>query len=108
MLEKLTAPRLWFALFFLFFSSLVFAQQKRVTGKVTGEDGKPVAGATVTARGTSVSTQTTDDGTFSFNVPQNTSRLVVTSVGFDPQEIAVGSGDVSVSLRSNAASMNEV
>ncbi|WP_121356987.1 SusC/RagA family TonB-linked outer membrane protein [Flavisolibacter nicotianae] len=108
MLEKLTAPRLWFALFFLFFSSLVFAQQKRVTGKVTGEDGKPVAGATVTARGTSVSTQTTDDGTFSFNVPQNTSRLVVTSVGYDPQEIAVGSGDVSVSLRSNAASMNEV
>ena len=88
--EKLTAPRLWLATLLLFLSSIAFAQ-RRVTGRVTAEDGKPVAGATVTAKGTSTSTQTGDDGSFALNVPQNVNRLVITSVGYDAQEVAIGS-----------------
>lgn len=107
MLEKLTAPRLWLAMLLLFFTTFSFAQ-KRVSGRITAEDGKPVAGATVTAKGTTTSTQTGDDGSFSLSVPQNATRLVVTSVGYDPQEIGVGSGTVTVALRANAATLNEV
>ncbi|HEU4903339.1 MAG TPA: TonB-dependent receptor [Flavisolibacter sp.] len=106
--EKLTAPRLWLAMFLLFLTSIAFAQRS-VTGRVTAEDGKPVAGATVTAKGTSSSTQTGDDGSFTLSVPQNVNRLVITSIGYDPQEVAVGtSGNVTVSMRANAAALNEV
>jgi TonB-linked SusC/RagA family outer membrane protein len=86
---------------------MVFAQ-KRVAGRVTSEDGKPIAGATVSARGATASTQTGDDGTFSLSVPQNVNRLVVTSVGYDPQEVSVSGGNVTVSMRANAAALNEV
>ena len=61
MLEKLTAPRLWLLMLALILSTISFAQ-RRVAGRVTAEDGKPVAGATVTAKGTTTSTQTGDDG----------------------------------------------
>lgn len=107
MLEKLTAPRLWLAMLALVLSTISFAQ-KRAAGRVTAEDGKPIAGATITAKGTATSTQTSDDGSFSLNVPQNVNTLVITSVGYDPQEVGVGSGNVTVSMRANAAALNEV
>lgn len=108
MLEKLTAPRLWLAMLLLFLSSVVFAQQKRVTGVVTGEGGRPLPGVTVTARGTNISTLTGDDGSFSLNVPQNINRLVLTSIGYEAQEVPIGEGSLAVSMRQTAASLNEV
>jgi TonB-linked SusC/RagA family outer membrane protein len=96
-------------MFLLFLGSFIFAQQKRVTGKITGEDGRPVAGATVTARGTTISTLTGEDGSFTLNVPANVNRLVVTSVGFDAQEVAVGTGEnLNVSMRQANSALNEV
>jgi TonB-linked SusC/RagA family outer membrane protein len=93
----------------LFLSSLLLAQQKQVTGKILGEDGRPVAGATVTVKGTTSSTITSEDGNFAFTVPATATTLVVTSVGFDVQEIPIGSGEnLSVYLRQGAGALNEV
>ncbi len=106
---KLTAPRLRLTMFLLLLCSFVFAQQKRVTGKISGEDGRPLAGATVTARGTTISTLTGEDGSFTLSVPANVDRLVVTSVGFEAQEIAVGAGgNLTISMRQANAALNEV
>lgn len=106
---KPTAPRLWLTMFLLLCISFVYAQQKRVTGRILGEDGTPVAGATVTAKGTTTSSVTGDDGSFAFSVPATATTLVVTSVGFDVQEIPIGSGEnLSVYLRQGAGALNEV
>ena len=51
-----------------------FAQNRNITGKVTGADGQPVVGATVAAKGTQVATQTNSDGVFSLSVPEGADR----------------------------------
>jgi TonB-linked SusC/RagA family outer membrane protein len=68
-----------------------------------------VVGATITAKGASAATQTSSDGSFSLSVPNGITRLTVTSVGFESKEISIaGQTNLSVSLRTTTASLNEV
>ncbi|MEO6230263.1 MAG: SusC/RagA family TonB-linked outer membrane protein [Ferruginibacter sp.] len=79
--------RIYSLLLFSFFASAgLYAQT--VTGKVTDGSNKPVAGVTVTVKGTSRSTLTTDEGNFSIGA-KGTDVLVLTSVGFSTQEVSV-------------------
>ncbi|TAF97478.1 MAG: SusC/RagA family TonB-linked outer membrane protein, partial [Bacteroidetes bacterium] len=82
---------------------------KTVSGKVSdSKDGSPVAGASVVAKGAKVGTQTKADGTFSLRVPASVTKLVISSLNFDEQEVSVGSGDVSVSLVASSGSLSDV
>lgn len=92
----------------LAFSPAAFAQNV-VTGKVTdSKDGTPVAGVTVTVKGTKTITQTATDGTFKVNAP-GTATLVFTSVGFATYELAVGGkSSVEVSIVQVNQQLNEV
>ncbi len=93
---------------FLFAISQVFSQTKTVTGKVTdSKDGSPIVGATVQPKGTKNGTSTGADGSFSLTVGANVTTLVVTSVGFDKQEISVANAS-SISLVASNANLNEV
>src|SRR6476661_10009551 len=75
--------QLFFLAFFtLVFSSLVIAQN-RVTGKVTGPDGKPVFGATVAVKGTNIATTTTTNGSYAVTMPHNSTVLVFSYIGFE-------------------------
>ncbi|MEN9547900.1 MAG: hypothetical protein RIR12_491 [Bacteroidota bacterium] len=87
-----------------------FAQDRTVTGKVTdSKDGSPVNGATVQAKGARTGTSTKADGTFSISVGSNVSALVISSVGFETQEVAISGSTANVSLVAGAAaSLNEV
>lgn len=87
-----------------------FSQTKTITGKVTdSKDGSPIAGATVQPKGARNGTSTGADGTFSITVPSGTTTLVVSSVGFDKQEVSVASGTTAnVSLVSTNSNLNEV
>lgn len=89
--------------------NVALAQNKTVTGKVTDSKGDPVPSATVTAKGTKNSTTTAADGSFRISVPSATSTLVISSVGFGTQEVSIsGKDDVSVSLETKNAALNEV
>jgi len=93
----------------LVFNLSSYAQDKTVTGKVTdSKDGSPVAGATVQAKGSSRGTSTKADGSFSISVGSNVSSLVISSVGFESQEVKISGGAVSVSLVSTSSSLNDV
>ncbi|MBK6827173.1 MAG: carboxypeptidase-like regulatory domain-containing protein [Chitinophagaceae bacterium] len=88
-----------------------FAQDRTITGKVTdSKDGSPVSGASVTAKGTRNGTSTKADGSFSLNVGSSVTTLVISSVGYDAQEVSIaGKSAVDVSFVANAgASLNEV
>ncbi|MGJ1247213.1 MULTISPECIES: SusC/RagA family TonB-linked outer membrane protein [Sphingobacterium] len=63
-------------------------QQQSINGTVKDKDGKGLSGATVTVKGTSVSTQTDEQGRFKINAPL-TSTLVVRYIGYAGGEIAV-------------------
>jgi TonB-linked SusC/RagA family outer membrane protein len=86
----------------------VFAQ-KVVTGVVTDSASKaPLQSATITVKGTKTGTQTASDGRFSITVPSNVISLIVSSVGYGRKEVAIGSGDLSISLAASNGSLNEV
>jgi TonB-linked SusC/RagA family outer membrane protein len=79
--------RLLFSLSLILFFS-VAAMAQTVTGTVTDAANKPVAGVTVTVKGTNRATVTNDQGNFSINAAA-TDVLVLSSVGFSTQEIPV-------------------
>jgi TonB-linked SusC/RagA family outer membrane protein len=71
----------------LLLSSSVFAQQITVTGKVTRGD-TAIAGATVAVKNTNTATVTNDQGMYSISALPN-AVLVISSVGFETQEVPV-------------------
>jgi TonB-dependent starch-binding outer membrane protein SusC len=87
-----------------------FAQDRTITGKVTdSKDGSPVSGASVQPKGSRTGTSTKADGTFSINVGSSVTTLVISSVGFDGQDVAISGNTANVSLVAAATStLNEV
>src|SRR5215210_4208132 len=109
MLAKFTFMRLLLAAVFFLSTNVLIAQQKIITGKVTGANGQPVVGATVTASGTNSATQTNSEGIFSLSVPNSAQRLVVSSVGFTTQNVSInGKSNISVALTASTSQLSEV
>ncbi|MGZ8518084.1 MAG: SusC/RagA family TonB-linked outer membrane protein, partial [Chitinophagaceae bacterium] len=80
-----------------------------VRGKVTGEGGIPLAGASILEKGTTTGTTTNNDGNFSINVSNANATLVISSVGYEEQEIALnGRTDVSVALVTSTKLIDQV
>lgn len=80
--------------------SQVWSQATRtVTGKVTDDQGNPLAAAVVQAKGNGkIGTTTATDGTFKLTVPQNVTTLVISSIGFNSMEISIAN-QTSVTAR---------
>ncbi len=108
-LKKLLSAFLIFALVLVVQSAS--AQDKTVTGNVTdSKDGSPVVGASVQPKGSRTGTTTKADGTFSLNVGSNVTTLVITSVGYETQEVSIaGKSSVEVSfVATTGSNLNEV
>ena len=93
---------------FLISMGLAIAQNKQVSGTVLDENGEPIAGASVIAKGaTAVGTATDANGKFSFSVPQSVNTLIVKYIGHISSE-APAAVDVLVTLASDTKTLNEV
>ncbi|MCA6467225.1 MAG: TonB-dependent receptor plug domain-containing protein, partial [Chitinophagaceae bacterium] len=96
-------------LFLLLLVQTTFAQNRVVNGRVTDATGAPVAGATVSAKGSNQGVITNDAGRFSISVAPSTNTLVVSSTGFAAREVALtGAGEVNIQLASVADNLGEV
>jgi TonB-linked SusC/RagA family outer membrane protein len=96
--------------FFLWVMAMVplLAQDRSISGKVTGDDGSSLPGVNITIKGTNRGTNTNADGIFKLTVGSNAS-LIFSSVGYSSQEIRVGSKDViNVTLVSASSTLDEV
>ena len=85
--------------------------QEVLKGKVTDSTGKPIAGVSVTLRGTSYGTVTGTDGTFSLSLSTgtHTGSLVFSYVGMESRTIPIGKRDFfDVVLKTEATAMNDV
>jgi TonB-dependent SusC/RagA subfamily outer membrane receptor len=89
-------------------SVAVFAQ-KKITGKVTSSDGKPIAGASVVVRGSNAGVSTSDDGTFSISASVG-SVIQISAVGTKSQEVKVAQSTttVNVTLATTMSDLDEV
>lgn len=72
------------------FAVVMTMAQRTVTGTVKEASGEPLIGANVYLKGTTTGTTTDIDGSFSIDVPSETSILVVSYIGYTDQEVAVG------------------
>lgn len=106
-LYKLLPSALWVG-FMLFLSISASAQERRVTGKVSGPDGA-VPGANVVLKGSSTGTATDANGAFSVNVKGANPVLVISAIGFKTREVTVGNQtDISVKLDDDVTALSEV
>ncbi len=99
-----------FFLFGLFALSSAFAQNRKITGMVTGaDDGQPLPGVSVMVQGTKVGTLTDGDGKFTLNVPSNSGTLVFTFIGYATQNLTIGGGNTyNVKLATSTRQLTEV
>jgi TonB-linked SusC/RagA family outer membrane protein len=94
----------------LLFSVTAFSQTRTVTGKViNSEDKQPLPGVTVTVKGSTTSTQTGGDGSYSITVPASAKALIFSFVGHGEQEVAItSSGTVDAMLTPSGKSLDNV
>ncbi|MCR8560104.1 SusC/RagA family TonB-linked outer membrane protein [Mucilaginibacter sp. BJC16-A38] len=79
----------------------------KVSGKVLDEEGTPLIGASVKIKGTTTGAITDVNGAFSLDVPDD-GTLVVSYIGYQTQEVAVGGKNlINITLK-NSGKLNEV
>lgn len=98
-----------FVLAVLFFSGTsVFAQVTTITGRVINVGGQPVAGASVSVKGTPRGTSANDKGEFSIAASSN-DILVVSGTGYAQTEFPInGSNSIIVTLNETAAELQQL
>lgn len=93
----------------VFFVTGAMAQQRTITGTVTGkDDGAPIPGVSVRVKGTENGTFTKANGTYSLNVPPEATTLQFTYVGYVSESRVIGSGNINVSMTAISEGLNEV
>ena len=93
----------------LLFSSLAFSQTRTISGTVTDANNTPMGGVTVQGKGSQAATQTASNGNFRIDVQANTQALIFSFVGFESQEVALGtSNTLNVSLKPGGQSLQDV
>ena len=76
----------------------VNAQEKKVAGKVTDENGNALNGASIVVKGTRIGTNTDEAGSFSVTVPNTNSILVISFSGYTSKEVTVTNLAAAVKL----------
>ena len=80
-----------------------------ITGTVVDDTGETLPGVSIHVRGTTSGTTTNANGGYTISVPNRDAVLVFSFLGFNTEEIAVGSQNViNVTMISSAATIDEV
>lgn len=99
--------RVWLLLIACLYSAAAWAQTTAISGRVLASDGGALPGATILERGTSNGVSTNADGAFTLSVQPN-ATLVISSVGYTTQTIAVGGQSVlNVTLQAATTQLSE-
>lgn len=84
-------------------------QKRTITGTITDESGMPIPSASIVVKGTKIGVATDFDGNFSLEIPEGATHLVISSVGFISQEIAIdGKNTLKIILKEDTQQLEEV
>ncbi len=84
---------------------------KKITGKVTDENGTPIEGASVTLKGSKTGSITDASGVYAIKVEGNNAVLVISSLNYADKEIKAGSAsviNVQLTISAKTQSLDEV
>lgn len=99
-----------FVLMAMVVSTSAWAQDRTVTGRVTGaDDGLPLPQVTVLLKGTTTGTPTDADGNYRLAIPQGEAVLIFRYLGYVTQEVDVQNQSIiNIQLSPDATSLGEV
>ena len=81
-------------------------KERKITGKVTDEEGMPLPGVTVLIKGTQLGTATDGDGNYQLTVPAQGHALVFTMVGMETREETIGErSEINVTMVADVVTM---
>ncbi|MEP5341417.1 MAG: TonB-dependent receptor [Algibacter sp.] len=84
-------------------------QQYQISGIISDISGIPLAGANILEKGTSNGAQSDFDGHFSLNVTDENATLIISYIGYLPQEVAVNNQtNISITLKENTSALDEI
>ena len=91
------------------FSVPCVAQSKIISGKITDQNNQPLAGVSVTVKGTETGTVSNTQGNYTLSVSATNDVLVFSFVGYGEKEIPIGGETtINVALQREVAGLNEV
>lgn len=91
------------------FPSVLFAQQRAITGTVSDGNGEPIIGVNVIEVGTTNGTITDVEGKFLLNVSSPTAKLQFRYIGYTTKELSIdGKTALSVVLQEDTKALDEV
>ena len=84
-------------------------QDVEVRGRVTDENGNPLAGVTIQVKGTNIGTTTDNQGAYLIHPLSGNDTLVFSFIGYERQEIPIaGRTTINVQLHSTAMGLNQI
>lgn len=87
----------------------VEAKQQAISGRITTDNGNPLAGVSVTDQETGNGTTTNDNGEFSLVINRSSAMLTFSYIGYISQTISVNTNTpVSVVLEQDVAGLDEI
>jgi Ca-activated chloride channel family protein len=95
-------------IFILCFLSTFVQAQRTISGTITDAKGEPLIGASVLCKGTTNGTVSDIDGKYSFMIRLKDTILVVSFVGYQSKEVAIGMSNIMDASLDEAIPMKEV
>ncbi|PJJ75822.1 TonB-linked SusC/RagA family outer membrane protein [Thermoflavifilum aggregans] len=84
-------------------------QDVEVRGKVTDENGSPLAGVTLQVKGTNIGTTTDNQGNYVIHPLSANDTLVFSFIGYERQEIPIaGRSQINIQMHATATGLNQV
>lgn len=82
--------------------------QRNVSGTVINDQGQPVEGANIKAKGSNISTQTDAGGNFTLKLSDDITTLIVSFIGMESQEVKITDNNLVIILQQQGQKMDEV
>jgi len=89
-------------------TTVLFSQQRTVTGKVVDDTNAALPGASVVVKGTTIGTASDLNGNFTLQVPSDATTLVITFVGMDTKEVPISAGPMTITMTMSAEEVDAV
>ncbi|MFK7946972.1 MAG: von Willebrand factor type A domain-containing protein [Saprospiraceae bacterium] len=101
--------KIYFVIAIMLFTSISLFSQRTITGTITDESGEALISASVTVKGTTIGVTTNLDGEYSIQIPEMDKPVLIFSyIGFENQEIEVGTSNVVDVVLSEGMQLDEV
>lgn len=95
-------------IFSVIWAAQLFAQVTRVNGTITDENGGPLPGVNIVEKTTTNGVITDGNGKYSIALRNPNATLIISFIGYAPQEIPVKSGTLNARLIPDIISLEEV